>query len=89
MFVRTISIRREGDFGYGQINPTKPFFATITVEGTSHKTELLLSAELSQRIVQIVAEEVAAAGRATAEAMTADILTLTALSAPEAEQGPG
>ena len=83
MFVRTINIRREGDYGYGEVNPTKPFLATICVQGTNHKTELLLSPEMSERVVALIADEVAAAGRATAEAMTADILTVMALSAPE------
>jgi hypothetical protein len=39
---------------------------------------------MSDRIVALVAEEVAAAGRATAEAMTADVLTVAALPKPEA-----
>lgn len=87
MFVRTISIRREDDYygAYGKVDPTKPFLAIIEVQGVSHKTELRLSAELSARIVEIIAEEVAAAGRATAEAMTADCLTATALPAPATE----
>ena len=84
MFVRTIDIRREADYGYGALDASKPFVATITVEGTTHKTELRLSAEMSARIVEIIAEEVAASGRATAEAMTADCLTVAVLAAPVA-----
>jgi hypothetical protein len=77
MFVRNISIMREGDYGYGAVNPTKPLLAKIKVEGQNGSVELNLSPDLSRRVVEIIAEEVAAAGRATAEAMTADILTLT------------
>lgn len=85
MFVKTISVRREGDiYGYGKTDPSKPFHATIEVEGSYGKVELKLSAEMSERIVSIIAEEVAAAGRATAEAMTAEVLNVAALAAPVA-----
>lgn len=86
MFVNAISIRREGYYGYGsgRADPTKPLLATIEVQGQSGKVELILSPEMSQRIVAIIAEEVAAAGRATAEAMTADVLSVAALPGPRA-----
>lgn len=84
MIVRSINVKRDGDFGYGAFHPEKPFLATVVVEGQYGKVELIISPDLSRRIVEVIAEEVAQAGRATAEAMTADILTLTALSAPEA-----
>lgn len=84
MNVRSIHIRRDGDYSYSRMDPTKPFRASIEVEGSHGKVELLLSPEMSHRIVGIIAEEVAAAGRATAEAMTADVLTAPTLSAPEA-----
>jgi hypothetical protein len=87
MFVNSISIRREGYYGGGygsRADQTKPFNATIEVQGQHGKVELTLSPDMSQRIVAIISEEVAAAGRATAEAMTASCLT--ALPAPvEAE----
>lgn len=88
MIVRTIAIAREGDFGYGAANLTKPFLAKIQVEGQHGKTELYLSPEMSRRIIEIVAEEVAAAGRATAEAMTAEALSFAVLPAPEPEPAP-
>ena len=83
MFVNQIAIRREGYYGgYSKADPTKPFHATIEVEGDYGKVELKLSADMSARIVEIIAEEVAAAGRATAEAMTATVLNVAALAAP-------
>jgi hypothetical protein len=86
MFVRTIQIGRENDYGYSRFDPQAPFIAKIKVEGKSGNIELNLSPELSRRVVDIIAEEVAAAGRATAEAMTAEILSVPQLSAPEAVQ---
>lgn len=83
MFVRSISVRRDNDFGYGAINLEKPFIATVAVEGQHGKVELALSTDLSRRIVEIIAEEMVAATRATAEAMTADIFTTKAIAAPE------
>lgn len=87
MFVTQIAVRRDGyygSYGGGKADPSKPFHATIEVLGQSGKIELNLSPEMSQRIVAIIAEEVAAAGRATAEAMTAEVLNVAALAAPEA-----
>lgn len=86
MFIGAISIRREGYFaGYGQRpDPQKPFLATIEVHGTRAKTEMVLSPEMSERIVALIADEVAASGRAVADAMVAEAMTFTALPAPEA-----
>lgn len=87
MFVTRIAVSREGYYGssYGsKADANKPFRATIELHGQHGKIELNLSAEMSERIVSIIAEEVAAAGRATAEAMTADVLNVVALAAPEA-----
>lgn len=85
MFVTRIAVQREGYYGaYGKPDPSKPLRATIEVLGQHGKIELNLSPEMSDRIVGIIAEEVAAAGRATAEAMTADVLNVSALPAPEA-----
>lgn len=86
MFIGAIEIRRDGyhGFGYGSPDATKPFIAKIEVFGSRTKTELVLSPELSRRIVEIVADEVANAGRATADAMTAEAMNVVALPAPEA-----
>jgi hypothetical protein len=74
MFVNSISIRRDGYFGYGKPDPSKPLKATIEVEGQHGKVELNLSPEMSKRVIDIIADEIAAAGRATAEALTAQCL---------------
>lgn len=86
MFIGAIEIRREGysGYGYGKIDTSKPFIAKIEVFGQQTKTELVLSPELSRRVVEIIAGEVVAAGRATAEAMTAEALNVVALPPPEA-----
>lgn len=82
MIVRNISIAREGDYGYGAVNPEKPFLAKIKVEGRNGTTELFLSPDLSRSIMSIVADAVAAAGRETAEAMTAEVFNGALLPAP-------
>ena len=78
MIVKSINIRRDGDYfsSYKPADASKPFMATLEVEGSHGKVELRLSPELSAKIVAIVAEEIAAAGRATAEALTASCLTV-------------
>lgn len=87
MIVRSINVRREGDLysGYGKVDASKPFIAAIEVCGQHGKVELTLSTDLSKRIVEIIAEEVAAAGRATAEAMTAECLNVVALPSTRAK----
>lgn len=86
MFIGRIEISRVGyiGMGYGTPDASKPFLAKIEVFGTQSKTELLLSEELSRRVVEIVADEIAASGRATAEALVAEALNVSALPAPEA-----
>ena len=87
MFVTQIAVRREGYYGHGygsKADPSKPFHATIEVLGQTGKIELNLTPEMSARVVAIIADEVAQAGRAAAEAMTAEVLTVAALPTPEA-----
>ncbi len=86
MFIGRIEISREGYIGngYGRADPSKPFIAKIEVFGSRTKSELFLSPDLSRRVIEIVADEIVAAGRATAEAMTAEALNVVALPAPEA-----
>lgn len=81
MFLSRLTVTREGYYSYNAPDPKKPLVATIEVIGKSGKVELNLSPELSKKIVAIVAEEVAAAGRATAEMMTADAMAVAALPA--------
>ncbi len=84
MFVTSINVRREGYYGsnYGKADPKKPFNATIELHGQHGKVELNLSQDMSQRIVAILADEIAAAGKATAEALTSNFLE----AAPALEQ---
>lgn len=84
MFIGRIEISREGyiGHGYGTVSADRPFIAKIEVFGSRTKSELTLSPELSRRVVEIVADEIAAAGRATAEAMVAEALNVVALPSP-------
>lgn len=86
MFIGRIEISRVGyiGMGYGAPDARKPFLAKIEVFGTQSKTELTLSEDLSRRVVEIIADEIAAAGRATAEALVAEAMTVNALPQPEA-----
>lgn len=86
MFIGRVEISRIGyhGMGYGTPDASKPFLAKIEVFGTQTKTELLLSEEMSRRIVEIVADEIAKSGRATAAALVAEAMTVSALPAPEA-----
>jgi len=81
MFVTRISITRDGYYGagYGKADPSKPFNATIELHGKQGKVELVVSPSMSARIVEIVADEVVAAGRATAEALTASFIASNAI----------
>lgn len=75
MFVTRVSIHRDGyNYGYGRPDPTKPFRATVEVHGESGKVELNLPAEASDKIVALISEEIADAGRRTAELLAASAL---------------
>ena len=82
MFVTNITIRRSKWYT-GRADENDPFEATIEVKGDSTKVELKLNPEMSRRIVEIIADEVAAAGRATAEAMIAEVISGQTLLAAE------
>lgn len=76
MFVNRINVVREGYYSYGSNgDPSKPLKATVEVAGANCKTEINLGPEASQRIVALIAEELAASARAVAEVMTADFIT--------------
>ena len=83
MFVTSINVQRAGSYGYGKHDPTKPFEASVSIDGNHGEVKLKLSPEMSRRVVELIAEEIVAASRATAEAMTADVFNTTALPAPE------
>lgn len=79
MFVREITIKREGDYGFNTVNPSKPMIAKIKVEGQSIETMIVLSEAVSTRVLQIIADEVAAAGRVVAQSMVAGLFEQLAL----------
>jgi len=82
MILKSLSVRRDSASWYTDtVDHAAPFMATIEVSGRSGKVELRLDAELSRRIVEIVADEVAKAGRATAEMMTAEAFEMVAPAA--------
>lgn len=82
MILKSLSVRRDSANWYtDKVDPAAPFMATIEVSGKAGKVELRLDAELSRRIVEIVADEVAKAGRATAEMMTAEAFEMVAPAA--------
>lgn len=74
MFIKSINVGREGYYGYGKCDPSLPLRASVVVEGDTGKVELNLSSEASQRMVALIADEIVAATRATAQLMTADVL---------------
>ena len=76
LILTRLTVTREGysAYSYSKADPNKPFRAIIETQSHSGKVELTLSPELSRRIVEIVAGEVASAGRATAEMMVADAM---------------
>lgn len=83
MFLNRLTVAREGYYAYGKPDPNKPLRATVEVIGDHGKTELNLGPEASDRIVAIIADELAKAARATAEAMTAEIINGQNLLAAE------
>lgn len=79
MFVTSINIRRDGYYVYSakKPDPNSRFRASIELHGQNGKIELDLSEELSQRIVDVIADEIVKAGRETAEALTAECIEST------------
>jgi hypothetical protein len=72
MFVTRVTLSRKDRFY--KPDPTKPFEATVELHGDFGKMELNLGPEVSDRLMALLADEVAAAGRQTAELMTAKCL---------------
>lgn len=84
MFLAQLHVRREGYIsGYGRADPSKPLRATVEVIGDHGKTELNLGPEASDRIVSLIADELAKSARATAEAMVAEVISGQTLLAAE------
>lgn len=81
-YVARILIHREGYYGSGsRPDPTRPLHCMVETIGDLGKVELNLPQEASDRIVALIAEELAAAARATAEAMTASFINAQPLLA--------
>lgn len=80
MHIRSVKITRKDHFGYAgeKLNPSKPFVCAVETESENGKMELMLSPHLSERILEIIAEELAASARETAEAMVASVFTSSA-----------
>lgn len=83
MFLKQLSIRRDTRYSFSEPKGDEPFAATIELIGQHGKVERRLDADLSRRILEIVSDEVAKAGRATAEAMVAEVLSGQPLLAAE------
>lgn len=87
MIISQIRISKQGyyggNYGRGALKPETPYDCTIEVVGVSGKTELNLSPELTTRLMAIIGDEVVASSKRTAEAMTAEIITVAALPSPK------
>jgi hypothetical protein len=83
MNLKAVSITRDGSYygSYQKVDPTKPLRCTVEVEGPMGKTELNLPPETGDRIVALIADELAAQSRQVAEAMTAQFFDVV-LPAP-------
>ena len=84
MIVSKIEIRKQGYYGgySGAPKAETPYDCTIEIYGQSGKVELNLSPELTTRLMAIIGDEVVASSKRTAEAMTAEIITVSALPSP-------
>lgn len=75
MIVTRVSLSREGFYAsYQKPDASKPLRATVEIYGETGKVELNLGPEASDRIVALIADEIADAGRRTAELLTAKAL---------------
>jgi hypothetical protein len=78
MFITSVNITREGYYGYGRHDPTKPLRAKVAVEGQQGKIEVTLTPEASDLMVALIADELVKATRATAELMTSSLMQAAA-----------
>lgn len=87
MFITSINITRDGYYGYGKHDPSKPLRATVAVEGQHGKVELNLTPEASDCMVALIAEEIVAATKDTANLMTSGLIAATTSAGPLASKG--
>ena len=80
MHIRSVHITRKGHYNYAgeKLDVSQPFLCTVETQSAEGKMELVLSPHLSERILEIIAEELAASARETAEAMVASVFTSSA-----------
>lgn len=73
MHVSSVKLIREGAYGYDheKIDPTKPFVCTVEIVGQTGKHTLRIGPEVSQAVMGLIAEELAAEGRRVADMMQA------------------
>lgn len=75
MIIKSITIRRQGWAMYGKVKPTDPFLAQIEVESPFGEVKLNIDAERTKEILAVIADMVADAGRQTASALTAEVVS--------------
>jgi hypothetical protein len=75
MIVRSITIAREGDYGYGTCDTSKPLKAKLKLLGKNGEIELYLDEAASAKIIALVADEITAETKKVAEALTIEVLT--------------
>lgn len=80
MNIKSIQIRRKD---FWDSKPKGPFVAQIEVAGPLGEVKLNIDEEMLKPIMAILADAITAAGRATAEAMTADVINGDHLLAAE------
>jgi hypothetical protein len=89
MHLNAITIRREGYYGSGtyssRSDPTKPLHCTVEVQGPMGKTELNLPPEVRNRLISLIANELAAQTKRVAEVMTASFINTSAVLTDQTE----
>ena len=75
MIIKSISIRKAGYYSYGKPKGDEPFLAQIEVESPFGEVKLNIDAERTKAIVSLIADMIAEAGRQTADAMTAEVIS--------------
>ena len=85
MHVRSVTLLREGAYGFDgeNVDPTKPFVCKVSIVGQTGKHEIHLPAEVSARIMNLIASELAEEGRRVAQMMTANAFEVQSLPAPK------
>ncbi len=75
MIIKSITIRRQGWASYARTKPDEPMLAQIEVESPHGEIKLNIDPERTKAVLALVADMVAEAGRETAKAMTAEVIS--------------